>query len=327
MAILEKRNTSYSLLKEKQRAKLCFQAFGTTCNLDLPYSKNFNVDFICKEVVSWVNHFQQRYSRYLENSWVSEVNRAAGKEMVALTKEDYEILQAATFAFFLSKHAIDPSCLPLTKIWQNATVSKVLPEEKKVLQARDLVNWNYVEYTPNEIFLPKAGMGLDFGGFGKELAIDKITGLLKSHGVENFLINFGGDIFAAGYADHGEDWKVGIENPNQEAKPAYVIKLKDHALASSGNYRKFFDVGDKRYGHTLDPRTGYPTIHSQLSASIVNPSCMKAGILSTSCLLNGQEKGLQMIEAEWGTEGCIQSLDSCSTSNRFYDYILYEDSI
>ena len=325
MGILEK-NRTYSLLKEKQGAKLCFQAFGTTCNLVLPYSKNFTIEFISEEVVSWVNHFQQRYSRYLENSWVSEVNRAAGKKVVALTKEDYEILQAATFAFFLSKHAIAPSCLPLTRIWQNATASKILPEEKKVLQARELVNWDYVEYTTDEIFLPKIGMGLDFGGFGKELAVDKIAELLRSHGVENFLINFGGDIFASGQAGDGEDWRIGIESPNQEGPPAYVIKLKNHGLASSGNYRKFFDVGDKRYGHALDPRTGYPTIHSHISASVVSPSCLKSGILSTSCVLEGKEKGLQMVEAEWGTEGCIQTPDFPTSSSRFYDYIIHEDS-
>jgi thiamine biosynthesis lipoprotein len=185
----------------------------------------------------------------------------------------------------------------------------MLPEEKKVLQARELVNWDYVEYTTDEIFLPKIGMGLDFGGFGKELAVDKIAGLLRSHGVENFLINFGGDIFASGQAGDGEDWRIGIESPNQEGPPAYVIKLKNHGLASSGNYRKFFDVGEKRYGHTLDPRTGYPTIHSHISASVVSPSCLKSGILSTSCILEGKEKGLQMVEAEWGTEGCIQTPD------------------
>jgi FAD:protein FMN transferase len=325
MAVLVEKAKPHSLVKEKQHARLCFQAFGTNCSLLLPYFEHQNLDLVSRQVVVWVNNFEQRYSRYLEDSWVTEVNRSAGKKAVSITAEDFEVLRAATFTFFQSKHAIDPSCLPLTQLWQKAKAIKKVPNEDQILEACNLVNWEWVEYTQTEIFLPQPGMGLDFGGFGKEWAVDKIAGLLKSHGHENFLINFGGDIFGFGKAGGNETWKVGIEKPDGEGQAAYVVALKNHALASSGNYRKFFDISKKRYGHTLDPRTGYPTIHSDLSASIISPSCLKSGILSTTCLLNERETGMRMIEAEWDTEGCIQSIDSSCTSNKFYDYVVYEN--
>ena len=326
MAVLGENTKPYSLRKDEQYAQLCFQAFGTNCSLLLPYSENQNLDFISEQVVLWVNNFEQRYSRYLENSWVTKVNLSAGKNEVSITTEDYEVLRAATFTFFQSKQAVDPSCLPLTQLWQKAKAIKSVPNENQILEARNLVNWEWVEFTKTKIFLAQPGMGLDFGGFGKELAVDKVAELLKNQGYQRFLINFGGDIFASGEADKNEAWRVGIEKPNEEGQPAYVLKLKNHALASSGNYRKFFDMSKKRYGHTLDPRTGYPTIHSDLSASIITPSCLKSGILSTTCLLSGMEAGMRMIEAEWDTEGCIQSVNSSCTSNRFYDYVIYEKS-
>jgi len=97
------------------------------------------------------------------------------------------------------------------------------------------------------------------------------------------------------------------------------------SLATSGNYRKFFDLNNKRYGHTIDHRTGYPTIHSELSASVISPSCLKSGIISTSCLMSGKQAGLRMIDSEWNVEGCIQSFDSPLLSNKFYQYIQNEN--
>ncbi|MAH25695.1 MAG: hypothetical protein CMI19_01880 [Opitutae bacterium] len=317
----------YSLLHERDLLVLSFQAFGTSCKVKFSLTDNIDLKSISHEVISWVENFEGRYSRYFPASWLSTVNKSAGIEAVSLTAEDKLVLQAGSFAFFQSKQAVDPSCLPLTSLWQKAKASKQLPHDEEVSQAKELVNWQNVQISGDEIYLPFQGMGLDFGGFGKEFAIDQVSEKLKNFNCKNFLVDFGGDIFASGFASQGMSWKVGIENPLDVDQPAFVLNLTNMSLATSGNYRKYFDLKGNRYGHTIDNRTGYPTIHSELSASVISPSCLKSGIISTTCLMVGKQAGLRMINSEWNVEGCIQSFDSSLLSNRFIEYIHVKNQI
>jgi thiamine biosynthesis lipoprotein len=316
---------SFSILQEREFSVLSFKAFGTSCEVKFSPINSHSPELISKEVVSWVNEFERRYSRYLPDSWLSQVNKSAGIAPVKLSRDDQPIIQAASFVYFQSQQTIDPSCLPLTQIWQNARASNVIPQESVVEDAKALVNWEKVQHTENEIFLPSPGMGLDFGGFGKEYAVDLISAKLRASNYGNFLVNFGGDIFASGYANDNCTWKVGIENPLGESNPSYVVSLSNTGLATSGNYRRYFDVDGKRYGHTIDQRTGYPTIHSQLTASVVSPSCLKSGIIATTSLLLGKEKGMRLLESEWNAEGCIQSFESTLITSKFYNYLIYEN--
>ena len=315
----------FSLYKERDLLVLDFQAFGTSCKIKFSPLDSINHEIISSEIVSWIDHFEKRYSRYIANSWLSFVNKFAGIKAVRFSDEDQLILSAAQYSFFKSNQAIDPSCLPLTLLWQKAKDQDHLPKDSIIHQAKDLVNWNKVILKENEIFLPEQGMGLDFGGFGKEFAVDQVSKKLKTLSCKNYLIDFGGDIFAAGYSAEGYLWKVGIERPEGGENPVFVVTLSNQALATSGNYRKYFDLNGKRYGHTIDHRTGYPTIHSELSASVISPSCLTSGIISTSCLMVGRKEGLRMIDSEWKAEGCIQSFDSPLLSNKFYEYI-YDES-
>ena len=315
----------YSLLHERGLSVLSFQAFGTSCKVKFSLTDDIEFKSISHEVISWIKSFEERYSRYLPTSWISKVNKSAGIETVSLTAEDKLVLQAGSFAFFQSNQAVDPSCLPLTSLWQEAKASKRLPQEAEISQAKELVNWHNVQISENEIYLPFQGMGLDFGGFGKEFAVDLVSEKLKGLSCENFLVDFGGDIFASGFASKGVPWKIGIEKPLDGDQPAFILNLTNMSLATSGNYRKYFDLKGNRYGHTIDNRTGYPTIHSELSASVISPRCLQSGVVSTSCLMAGKLEGLRMIDSEWNVEGCIQSFDSPLLSNTFYKYICDEN--
>jgi thiamine biosynthesis lipoprotein len=323
--LTENTEKAFSLYKERDMKVLSFYAFGTSCKVKFTYPESFDYQLLSKEVVSWVSEFEARYSRYLPNNWISQVNQSAGKNSVKLSQKDIHLLRIASFTFFQSKQTIDPSCLPLTQLWQQAKATNQVPHESQIKKARELVNWMEVKYTDDEIYLPIAGMGLDFGGFGKEFAVDQVALILKDQDCANFLIDFGGDIYTAGKAGTDTLWNIGIEMLGGGENPVHIIHLENKALASSGNYRKFFKLNGNRYGHTIDHRTGYPTIYSELSASVISSSCLKSGIISTACLLIGKEGGFRMINSEWDTEGCIQSLESSLVSNKFYKYLSYEN--
>ena len=317
----------FSLHQERDLSVLSFQAFGTSCKVKFSLLDSINHEFISSEIVSLVDRFEKRYSRYLAKSWLSLVNKSAGIKAVRFSEEDQLILSAAQYSFFKSNRVIDPSCLPLTLLWQKAKDQNHLPKDSTIHLAKDLVDWSKVILADNEIYLPESGMGLDFGGFGKEFAVDQVSEKLKNLSCKNFLVDFGGDIFANGYASKDVPWRVGIETPIHQGQPAFVINLTNQALATSGNYRKFFDLNGRRYGHTIDHRTGYPTIHSELSASVISPNCLTSGIISTSCLMAGGQEGLRMIDSEWKVEGCIQSFDSPLLSNKFYNYLCNESTL
>ena len=261
------------------------------------------------QVLQWIEDFENRYSIYIPGNWISEVNEHAGEKEVELKSGDIEILNAAQLTFYLSESHLDPSFFPLSKLWRLAISKGEVPSDKQVEEMRALVNWNKVEITNDSIFLPTKGMGLDFGGFGKEYAIDQTGKILMEANITHFLIDYGGDILAHGFTENETPWTIGIEKWDGSEEKASVVYLNNRAIASSGSYRRFFELGGKRFSHIIDGQTGFPTLNDNLSASVLNSSCLKAGILATCVVLEGSKNGLRRIDRTWDTDCLIQGLD------------------
>lgn len=321
MGLLEESGLrSFSMIRTGDHAKLCFQAFGTNCEIIFRRSEE-PAEQVKKEILRWVDWFEKRYSRFCKDNWLSKVNRNAGISEVEIHREDSAILDACQYAYFLSEGIVDPSLLPLVAIWDEARKENTLPSVHQIEKASHLVGWNKVIRSNDSVYLPVVGMGLDFGGFGKELAVDQVARMLSEYEVINFLVNFGGDVFAQGKSRENQTWKVGIEKTGGGEQPTCVVNLRNTGLATSGNYRKYFDLNGKRYGHLIDSRTGYPTLFSSLSCSVISPSCMKAGILSTACIMDGKKEAETRLERQWDSAGCLQDFDSHLFSSRFYNFL------
>jgi thiamine biosynthesis lipoprotein len=129
-------------------------------------------------------------------------------------------------------------------------------------------------------------MELDFGGFGKEYAADRAATLLQQLGVRSGLVNLGGDIRLVGPRPDGSAWRLGIQHPRHDTRLLAQLPLAGGALATSGDYERFFERAGRRYCHVLDPRTGWPVAHWQ-SVSVVAPACLAAGALTTVAMLKG----------------------------------------
>jgi thiamine biosynthesis lipoprotein len=164
-------------------------------------------------------------------------------------------------------------------------------------------------------------MGLDFGGFGKEYAVDRVTELAREHGLDDFLIDFGGDVFAEGSPPDAPAWRVGLEDPGKQGQAKRIFSVSGMAVATSGNYRRFFEKNGKRYGHLIDHRTGFPTSNNCLSATVISRSCLEAGVLSTCALLDGTDRGLARIDRFFGAEGCIQNRNGVEWTKGIYEYL------
>jgi FAD:protein FMN transferase len=170
-----------------------------------------------------------------------------------------------------------------------------VPEQAEVDDALTRVGWHRVVWERPRIVLPVAGMELDFGGFGKEWAVDAVTELCAAHGVRHGMVDLGGDVRAIGPHPDGRPWQVGIADPRAPERAMARIPLFAGGLATSGDYERCMVVDGVRYTHILDPRTGWP-VTGLRSASVVAPQCLVAGSATTIAMLKGEQEGVRFLD-------------------------------
>ena len=291
---------------------LTFQALSTHCQVKLRTADaNVATDFQ-NGVLDWVAWFEAKYSRFLEDSLISRINAAAGEHWVEIDAETDALFTLCQEMIFFTRGVFDPTALPLMKLWNWKAQPPVVPSQESVRTARELVGWSKVERRPGGIFLPRPGMMLDLGGIGKEYAVDRVLTMGVERGVQHLLVDFGQDVRVYGRPPDQEAWVIGLEDPHQPGKCWTAVRVNNHAVATSGDYVRHFVFEGRRFGHIIDPRTGYPVDNGVLSVSVVAPHCTFAGILSTSAFVLGPREGLEMMSLCPGVEGAL-----ITNNNRF----------
>ncbi|MBN8246883.1 MAG: FAD:protein FMN transferase [Verrucomicrobia bacterium] len=280
------------------------------------------VDKAADAAVHWVADFEARYSRFLPGSLISRINAAAGVEPVTLDAEAERLFALCHDLHFLSRGIFDPTALPLLRLWNWKADPPVIPTDDQIAAARDLVGWKRVQRSPGRIFLPKAGMGLDLGGMGKEYAVDQVALLLRMSGVSGALVDFGADVRVFGAPPDGRPgWHIGLEDPQRPGTCWRGLAVRDAAVATSGDYRRAFELNGVRYGHIVDPRTGRPVAQGVRAVSVLAPSCTQAGLLSTAAFVLGPDEGLRLLESTPGTAGAILTESQTLCSRRFHEHV------
>jgi len=231
-----------------------------------------------------VMRIEAKYSRYRDDSVTSRINHAAGSEEVAIDAETAALLRYADECYGLSGGLFDITSGVLRRVWDFRRDPPVLPPSAELAAAVALVGWPEVEWTAKSIRLPRAGMQIDFGGIGKEYAADRVATICLEHGLRHGLVNLGGDIRAIGPQADGSPWRVGIRHPRVQDAAVAGFDLVAGALATSGDYERYFEIAGQRYCHILNPKTGMPVRYWQ-SVSVVSPLCVVAGSCATIAML------------------------------------------
>jgi thiamine biosynthesis lipoprotein len=302
--------------------KLTFPALGTVCEVQYAapggdaQAKNFE-----DVAIRWVNAFEARYSRFKPDSLVSRINAAAGSEWVAVDEEMEGLLKLCDTLHFMTQGVLDPTALPLIQLWNYKAENPRVPAAPEIAAARALVGWKKVQRAPGKIFLPERGMALDFGGFGKEYAVDVVAQLALDHGIPSALVDFGHDLRVVGAPPGRPAWHVGLEDPTKPGSAAGSIGVVGKGVASSGDYLRCFTVEGKRYGHIIDPRTGWPVANGCRQATVIASTCLQAGILSTTAFVLGVPKGIEFIQACPGAEGLIVTDRARAQTRGFFQYV------
>ena len=301
--------------------KVSFFAMGTSCEVQYAAPDNGRpVPDFETAAVRWVQQFEAKYSRFQPTSLVSRINAAAGVAWVEVDAE-MEMLFSLCDSFHVMTHGIlDPTALPLIKLWNWKAAQPVIPGADQIEAARRLTGWKKVQRAPGRVLLPEQGMALDFGGFGKEYAVDIVADIAVRHGITNVLVDFGHDLRALGAPPGRPAWHIGLEDPNRPGQTAGSMAISGKGVASSGDYVRSFTVDGRRYGHIIDPRTGWPVAHGCAQATVVADSCLQAGVLSTTAFVLGLEEGIRFIRAFPGAEGIVSDGVRRAQTTGFFHY-------
>ncbi len=261
---------------------------------------------LANEIENEMKLLENIFSMHITGSDISCINGAAGREAVKVGPETIFVLQKALEIAELSGGAFDPTVAPLLDLWGFKADESAIPSPGDLEEVLPLVNYREVEVdeAASTVFLPRPGMKIDLGGIAKGYIVDRGIKLAQGSPASALFINAGGDIGLAGTKSSGEAWKIAIQDPAEAQRLAAVLNVEKGAVATSGDYQRFFEVDGEKYHHLLDPRTGYPAAGVS-SVSILAYDAVTADVLSTAVFVLGLEDGMKLLEKLDGAEGVI----------------------
>jgi thiamine biosynthesis lipoprotein len=276
-----------------------FEAMASLCEVHIAGADRRMSERVAQVVAAEAWRIERKFSRYRSDNIVARINGAEGAT-VRVDDETARLLSYAAELHRLSGGRFDITSGVLRKVWRFDGSDRV-PAEASVREVLAQVGWGRVRWEPPMLTL-LPGMEIDLGGIGKEYAVDCAARLAKPIW-RHCLINFGGDLCALGPNADGVPWVVGVERPDAPHAVAERLEIAFGALATSGDSRRFLLRGGKRYGHVLDPRTGWPVEGPPRSVTVAAPTCTEAGMLATFALLHGTEAEA-FLEAQGASHWC-----------------------
>ena len=277
-----------------QLKRLSGNAQGTTYHISYLSPDNINwkpaIDSVLKKIDSSL-------STYLPTSTISRFNKndssvIADKYFTDVFKQSIQVSEKTEGLF-------DVTVAPVINAWGFGFTKRTIVDSALVDSLLQFVGYKKVQMVDGRIIKAKPQIMLDFNAIAQGYTVDVLGAYIESRGISNYMVELGGEVLTNGKKSKNEYWRVGIdkpsESPGDERPLQAIIKLKDKALATSGNYRKFYIENGKKYAHIIDPRTGYPAKHKLLSATVISEDCMTADAYATAFMVMGLERSKQFL--------------------------------
>ncbi len=289
-------------LKPTQPATQSFASMGTQASVTVAAQYRDRLPELTDEVRALFRDLENKLSTYRSDSEISRLAATAGSSPMAVSADTYRVLELSRQYGELSHGAFDITVAPLVRLWGFGGRPPHNPPDPGVIAERlNLVNFRKIELKKGTAFLP-AGMSVDLGGIGKGFAVDKAIEASRISSVRAVMVDLGGNIRVLGQAEPDVTWTIGIRNPFDRQHVLGRVFLPDGmAVATSGNYERFVEMGGRRYSHIIDPRTGYP-VEGMAAVTVVSPDATTSDVLSTALFVLGPESGLEVLSHLPGTE-------------------------
>ena len=285
--------------KEPSTVSISGQTMGTTYNVtvvDNPLS--LSKEDLKKRIEETLNEVNEKMSNWYDQSEISTINNDKRGKPIDLSQELFDVINISTDIHNRSNGAFDITAAPLINLWgfgPNKSERKI-PSVLEVKAALELVGQTkLLKLIPglNQLKKRNPEVSINLSAIAKGYGIDRVASTLKEQKIQNFLVEIGGDLITSGTNKNGKPWSIGIEAPKIESQIVQsVIKIKDQAMATSGDYKNFFEKNGIRYSHIIDPKTGYPIRHKTLSVTVLAESAALADGWATAMLVLGNNDGI-----------------------------------
>lgn len=276
------------------------RTMGTTYQVKLVPSEQSVSDDLGQKIQSRLDSLNNTFTTYRQDSELMLLNRAPVGQVYAVSQDMLHVLNTAKEVHQLTSGAFDPTVGALVNLWgfgPENTGNRV-PSETDIATELGLLGFNKLQITPDATSITRSSdIALDMSAVAKGYAVDAVAELLDQEGFNNYLVEVGGELRLKGVKANKDPWRIAIEAPSLERGLVQKVLVPgDAAVATSGDYRNYFEKDGKRYSHTIDPRTGYPLDHQLASVTIIAETAAFADALATGFMVLGADASLKIAE-------------------------------
>nr|WP_315484073.1 FAD:protein FMN transferase [uncultured Undibacterium sp.] len=269
---------------------------GTTWQVQCYANSSIEADKLQAGIQAELDRVVAQMSPWEADSDISRFNRAAANSWHVLPADFFKVLQHSLFVAEQTQGAYDPCIGHLANLWGFGPKGKitVAPDSNHIKQALQASNWRQLKLnTTDQSVLQTGDLEIDLCSTAKGFGVDQLARYLQQIGIQSYLVEIGGELRGLGCKPDGQPWWANLEQlEGQTEQVEYVVALHGLAIATSGDYQRYFIHDAKRYSHTIDPRNGYPVQHGVTSVTVLHPECMIADALATAMTVLGPEAGM-----------------------------------
>ncbi len=269
---------------------------GTLVEISVHHSDKALAQSAIGRAFDEISRIEDLMSGHKPDSETSRLNQNAGGEFIKVSPDLLKVLNTGIHWETLSKGALDITLGPVVRLWNFDAAANAPPSDEILKEALTRTGFQNIEIKDGKIRLTQPGMALELGSIAKGYAVDQAVKVLRENGVHNGLVNAGGDLRAFGTKDGKRPWVVGIQHPRKPQEILATLPIRNGAIATSGDYQRYFVKDGVRYHHILDPATGRPA-RGVMSFSVTAPTAMQADALATAAFVMGIEKGVKFLKS------------------------------
>ena len=269
------------------------QIMGTYFRVKMLGDKKENLQALDADIEYALGLVNQSMSNYIESSEINQFNRMSAHQRMALSADFAQVIGESIELAKLSGGAFDVTISPLINAWgfgEQGSIERQ-PSPTQLKQIAQRIGYQHLNFQQGTLSKLVDGLELNVSAIAKGYAVDKVSELLASAGIDDFMVDIGGEIRANGVNLQGKGWQIAIEQPSLLGGVQQLLSLKDQAIATSGDYRNFLIVDGEQFSHTINPVSLAPSLHKLASVSVIAERCSRADALATAIMVMGEEQG------------------------------------
>ncbi|PKG98247.1 FAD:protein FMN transferase [Paraglaciecola sp. MB-3u-78] len=284
---------------KNQETHITGPTMGTTYNVKFVPVVGVDKETLKQQIEQSLIDINLLMSTYIENSELSRFNQWSSVEPFPMSARTLQVLNEAKRLGNMSDGLLDVTVGPLVNLWGFGPQSRPvkMPSDELIKMTRQQVGLNKLTLGPSWASKTEPTLYVDLSTIAKGFAVDQLAELLGTHEITNYLVEIGGEMRLSGLKASGTPWKIAIEKPETDQRSVQkIISIGTNAVATSGDYRNYYETDGVRYSHLINPNTGYPISHNLVSVTVIHPSSMTADGLATALNVMGKEKALELAE-------------------------------